>query len=169
MHNPLTHFLKKALLLVVASLFITWCSAQTASPCRVVKLDTEEHIKEAEPCVLIAANDILSRPLSGNDQTYHEQRAFILSWADKTSDYTFALNGKIVSICEEKDNMLLFGVYIACMAKAALEAKSSEIGTKAVELFVSYVSDPDNGVKKTGKIKKLISDQKAGNLDKYIN
>lgn len=159
--------MKKTILIIFSSLFITACFGQTSHSCDTVYLNTETNIKNADPCVLIAAEYVLTHPLYGNPQIYHDYRAFILAWMDKTPDYTFSLNDKMMSICKEDDNLLLFGVYTTCLAKAAVQLKK-DFNSEAIKLFVEYVKNPDNKVKQTSKVKKLIDDFNANKIDKYI-
>lgn len=160
--------MKKALLIILISLFTSVCFGQTSHSCDTVYLNTETNIKNAEPCVLLAAEYVLTRPLHGNPKLYHDYRGFILAWIDKTPDYVFSLNDKMMAICKEDDNILLFGVYTTCLAKAALQEKNNDFSSEAIKLFVDYVKNPVNKVKQTSKIKKLIEDFKAGKIDKYI-
>jgi len=160
--------MKRAILIFFSSLLVTVCFAQTSNSCDTVRLNNEVNIKNAEPCVLIAADYVLSQPLHGNSKVYHEYRSFILSWMEKTPDYTFSLNDKMMAICKEGDNLLLFGVYTTCLSKAAVQLKK-DFNTEAIKLFVDFVKKPENKVKQTSKIKKLIEDFNANKIDKYIN
>jgi hypothetical protein len=160
--------MKKKLLFLFVCLAISATSlGQTDHQCDTVYLKTVQNIKDAEPCVLIAADYVLSKPLHGNVQLYSDYRGFILSWMDKTPDYTFSLNDKMMAICSDEENLLLFGVYISCLAKAAVQNKQDFV-PDAIKLFVTYVKNPDNKVAQTSKVKKLIADFDNNNIDKYI-
>lgn len=159
--------MKKTMLIILSFLFVSICIGQTNHTCDTVYLNTETNIKNADPCVLIAAEYVLTHPLHGNAKIYHDYRGFILAWMDKTPDYTFSLNDKMMAICEEDDNILLFGVYTTCLAKASIQLKK-DFNSEAIKLFVDYIKKTDNQVKQTSKVKKLIQDYNANKIDKYI-
>jgi hypothetical protein len=160
--------MKRTILILIGGLILsTVCIGQTSQTCDTVYLKTEKNLKNAEPCVIIAADYVLSNPLHGNVQLYYDYRRFILAWMDKTPDYSFSLNDKMMAICKEGDNLLLFGVYTTCLAKAAIQAKSDFV-SEAIGLFVNYIKNPDNKVAQTSKIKKLIEDFNSNKIEKYI-
>lgn len=109
---------------------------------------------------------MLAQPLHTSSELYTEYRKFIMAWMEKTPDYTFSLNGKMAGFSTEADNVQLLGVYMACMSKAALEGKK-DFYPQAIKLFVDFVSNPNNKVKQTAKLKKLIEDSKANQIEKY--
>ncbi len=157
---------KVAIILLVSISYINLTFGQITHTCDTVYLKSEANIKNAEPCVSQATDYVLSHPLHGNVQLYSDYRAFILAWMDKTPDYTFSLNDKIVDLCKEDDNELLFGVYTTCLAKAALQSKKG-FEKEAVKLLAKYVANPDYKVKQTSKIKKFIEDSNSNKIDKY--
>lgn len=159
--------MKKIIILLAGSFFTTLSYGQVSHSCDLVYLSNETNIRNADSCVNIAADYVLTHPLHGNAQIYHDYRGFILAWMDKTPDYTFSLNDKMMKICKEDDNLLLFGVYTTCLAKAALQFKK-DFNSEALKLFVTYIKNTDNKVKQTAKVKKLIEDFNANKIDKYI-
>jgi len=116
--------------------------------------------------LIITVNYILEHPLVGNPQIYNDYIGFILTWMDKTPEYTFNLNDKILTLCKD-DNLLLFNVYLACLAKTAIETKKNDVPA-ALKLLVIYLERTDNKVRRTSKIKKMIQDVKEGKVEKYI-
>jgi hypothetical protein len=128
--------MEKLIYLILAFFLATVSYGQATEACNQESLEKESNLKNAEPCVLIAADYILSQPLHGNEQKYYEYRKYILAWMEKTPDFTFALNANIIDICNDEENILLFGVYISCLAKAALEHKQS-FDPEAIKLFVN--------------------------------
>jgi hypothetical protein len=159
--------MKKIIILFASSLFTVFSYGQTTHTCDTVYLKNETNIKNAEPCVNAAADYVLAHPLHGNKQIYNDYRGFILAWMDKTPDYTFSLNEKMMELCKEDDNILLFGVYTTCLAKAALKVKK-EFNAEAIKLFANYIKNPENKVTQTSKVKKLIEDFNSNKIDKYI-
>ena len=85
---------------------------------------------------------------------------------DKTPDFSFSLNSKVLELCKD-DNLSLFNVYLTCLAKAAIETKKKYV-PGAIKLFVAYLEKPENKVKRTSKIKKMIADVQEDKLEKYI-
>lgn len=158
--------MKKIVLILACSMYANMSFAQTADPCDSVSFKTPADIKKSEACVLQASSYILSKPISGNPPLYDVYSAFILTWMDKSPDYTFALNENIMKVFGDKDP--LFGVYLTCMAKAALDAKKVN-NEGAIKLLVDYITNTDNKVKQTSKVKDLVEAQKAGKISKYIN
>lgn len=135
-------------------------------PCDSVYLQTATNVKTDDPCLKKATAYILERPLFGNSKPYYNYMGFILSWMDKTPDFTFNLNDKVVALCKD-DNLSLFNVYLSCLAKAAIENKKDYVPV-ALRLFVAYLENPSNKVKHTSKIKKMIEDVRENNIEKYI-
>jgi hypothetical protein len=161
----------KKYIFILAGILLTAnvCFSQTTQNCDTVNLKTVDDIKNAGPCIITAADYVLSMPLHGNVQLYYDYRSFILVWMEKTPDHTFTLNSKMTAICQEDENLLLFGVYTTCLAKAAVESKDGDFVSEAIKLFVEYISNAENKVKKTSKITKLIDDFDNNKIDKYIN
>lgn len=116
--------------------------------------------------MLTGTDYILTRPLYGNPDLYDHYLRFIMTWMEKTPDYTFSLNNKIIELCKD-DNLLLFNVYVSCLAKGAIEEKKAN-SIKAVKLFAAYVKNAENKVRQTSKIKKLIREVEDGQLEKYL-
>ena len=156
---------KKITLILVCFFFISIVDAQEQTSCDSAYLQTATDIKTADPCLLTAAKYVLDRPLNGNPKLYYNHLGFLLSWMDKTPDFTFSLNNKIIALCKD-DNLSLFNVYVACLAKAAIEAKKDFVPV-ALKLFVTYIEKPQNNVKQTSKIKKLVSDIHENKIEKY--
>jgi hypothetical protein len=166
--NSNNKIMKKTILILIGGLLISITGfGQTSQKCDTVTLNTAENVTKAEPCVLIAADYVLSKPLHGNVQLYSDYRKFVLSWMDKSPDYTFTLNEKMMAICQEEDNILLFGVYTTCLAKAAIQTKKDFV-PEAIKLFVNYIKDPHNKVVQTAKVKKLIGDYANNKIEKYL-
>ncbi len=141
-------------------------NAQENSSCDSLYLKSIIHIQSNDPCLIIAANYVFTHPLYGNTKVYYNYMGFILTWMEQTPDFTFTLNEKIISLCKD-DNLSLFNVYLTCLAKAALENKSGYV-SEALRLFTAYLKNPENKVKATSKIKKMIADVEEGKLEKYI-
>ena len=77
-----------------------------------------------------------------------------------TPDYTFEIGKEAMDLT--KGNNDLLGLYLAAMSKVVLDEKGDEklsneqIYNQAEEILVNYCSDPDNKIKPSKKIKKII-------------
>ncbi|HET6224757.1 MAG TPA: hypothetical protein VFF27_00665 [Bacteroidia bacterium] len=158
--------MKKSILLILCSVFAVNTYAQDVLTCDSVYRQTARVINRDEPCLLTAINYVLEHPLNDNSKTYDDCIRFILTWMDKTSEFSFDLNGNVLELCKG-DNLLLFNVYLASLAKPAVETKKLDIPV-ALNVFAAYLETPENKVKLTSKLKKFISNVKANEIDKYL-
>jgi hypothetical protein len=154
----------KQLIALITCLFTL--SIGFAQNCETVSLKTDEEAKAAEPCVIKAADYALSKPLHNSDVLVSSYRQFIIAWMTKTPDYSFTITSKVADLCKDDANVLLFGIYNTCMAKAALQNKS-DFGKEGIKLLVDYIKKKDNGVAQTAKVKKLLADYEKGDVKKY--
>ncbi len=153
--------------IIVAILIATISIAQDQPDCSTIKLKTQEEVNAAEPCVNQLCDLVLSKPLGESGEKGHEARKTILSWMDKSPKHAFSINNKMMKLCEG-ENVLLFGVYMTCLAKGAIE-NGKGFEKKSLELFVKYVRNVDNKVYETTAIRKLIQDWEKGKVEKYLN
>ncbi len=160
--------MKRNLTLLFYLLLAVNLYSQTPPSCDNVSLKTDEDVKNANPCVVLAAEKLLAQPLNANAEANKEITAFIFAWMDKTHEFTFALGQKMMVFSSEKGNESLLPVYLGCLAKAAVE-KKKDFMPDAIKLFAAYVKNPDNKVKQTSKIKKLIKDVDDNKVEKYID
>ena len=158
--------MKKSILVVICSLFIFNLYAQDHFNCDSVYLQAKHVIKSDEPCLMTAINYVLDRPLIDNSEVHKYSMGFVLTWMEKTPEFTFNLNDNVLNLCKD-DNLPLFNIYLSCLAKAAIETKKDYIPA-ALKLFVTYLERPDNKVKQTAKIKKMMAQVKEGKLEKYM-
>jgi hypothetical protein len=156
---------KKSILFIICSLIAFHHQAQVSATCDSVYKQPERVIKSNEPCLMTAINYVLEHPLTDNSKAYTDCMRFVLTWMEKTPDFTFDLNGNVLALCKN-DNLPLFNVYLASLSKPAVETKKLDIPA-ALHLFIAYMEKPENKVKQTSKVKKMIADVKANELDKY--
>jgi len=158
-------------LLLFVILFVSFqISAQEIDECLDIPLQKAEEVNQAEPCILKLSDYVLSQPLQGGKNQGKSQLALakVISWMSVTPHYTFELkDNKLMKIFQDKENELLFGIYMVTLTKAAL-TKQKPDAKYALELFVNYVKNPKNKVKQTKAIKKLIKDWEKGKIDAYI-
>jgi hypothetical protein len=134
--------------------------------CDSAYLKNTTTIETNDSCLKAGADYVLSCPLHGNPAQHDHYMQFIQSWMEKTPDFTFNLNDKILNLCK-KDNLLLFNIYLACLTKAAIEERKAD-SHRAIRLFAAYVQKPENRVKQTARIKKLIADVANNEIQKYL-
>lgn len=156
--------MRKSLLLVFLAINC-FAYGQISDSCKTIRMKTPIDIKNCEPCILQYTNYVLMQKLWESGETGHEARTAILAWMDKTPDYTFALNSEIMKVCKG-DNVLLFGVYTTCLAKAALTTQG-DFNQEAIRLFVGYIRNPESNVKMDGKATKLIDAFDRNDYQKY--
>ena len=157
--------MKKNVLLILFIAINYFANGQISESCQSIQMKTPQEIKSSEPCILEYANYVLNKKLGDSDETASIARKAIISWMEKTPDYTFTLNTSLLKVCKD-DNILLFGVYMACMTKAALTTKG-DFNKEGIKLFVEYIINPTNNVKQDKNVKKLIDDYNKNNFEKY--
>jgi|GEM_PF-3166823 len=168
--RSLNHKMRSVLLATV----FTCCALTTFSQeteYDKIAVKTPEECKLAEPKVLEAANLTLDKPLRVKDNAILKARSLVVAWMSNTSDYTFSINEKILKLT--KSNELLFGLYMACMAKYALEhpdkAKNeTQLQMGSYTILADYIEKKENGVEITKPIEKFLAARKAGKLEEYI-
>ena len=132
-----------------------------------VKLSIDSTLAAYEPCVVRAADNILSKPLDFESREILNNRALVINWMDKTPLFTFNLNPMMLEICIEKSNTELMSIYLSCLSKCAINNRKDYM-EKAVLMFVEYIKGDEHGVKKTSKVKKLLKAADEKDLTAYL-
>ena len=138
--------------------------SQLTEQCKTVKLGSKEELQTAEVCIDQLADFVLSKPL--RDDEAHKARVIILAWMEKTPNFTFSINANLLKVCKG-ENILLFGIYMTSMAKAALLG-NEEFNEEALKIFMDYIKIPENDVAKTKEIEKLLTSWDKMDYDKYV-
>lgn len=146
-------------------------SAQDLPNYEQIRLEQGPDYKPAEPAVLQAANYILSTPMAKDDLDRAKSTQFLLRWMTGTPDYTFSLGGSISKAVSNQTDLL--GVYMAAMAKYALENKDmakdeKKVNLEATKIMLVYCEDSKNNVKLNKTLKKMIEANKEGNLESML-
>src|ERR1700712_223884 len=106
--------------------FFVFCSlcanAQTLPNFDLIKLEKSSDYKAADPFVLQTATYLLSTPFKKESKDRMSSLQFISKWMYGTPDHSFVFTDMVDKI--GKDNGDLFGIYMAAMAKYALENKA---------------------------------------------
>jgi tellurite resistance protein len=88
-----------------------------------------------------------------------------------TPDYTFSLGGNISKAVANNEDLL--GVYMAAMAKYALENSAvakdeKKVNLEATKMMLAYCEDEKNNVKLNKTLKKMIEANKEGKLESML-
>jgi len=156
----------KLLLILLIALISHQITAQDIAGCESVSLKTKADIKASEPCIKQLSTFALAQPMTGSSEEGHYARKVVYAWIEKTPDYSFSLNKKIMKIFNG-DNLLLFTTYTVCLANAAL-SKGNNFEKYGLELFVKYIRNPENKVHQSKLVLKLISDWDNSKVSKYL-
>lgn len=145
--------------------------AQTMPDFDLVKMDNTADFKTAEPFVLQTCNFLLSTPVvKGNDNRLKSMQ-FIYKWMSGTNDFSFTFEDDVSKMI--KDNPDLVGLFMAGMAKYALENRATmpdvkKIKLNAVTALLSYCENSHNKIKITKQVKKLLEARDAGKLQEML-
>jgi len=121
---------------------------------------TAESYQTEKGKVLAAANYLLDNPSNQAELIRLSATQYLLKWMEGTPDYTFHINKDAVDLT--KGNSDLLGLYFAAMTKVVLEDANGtaltedEIYNKSEGLLVDYCANPDNKMKPSKKIKKIL-------------
>ena len=123
------------------------------------EFESADSYKPAEKNVLMCANYLFSNPIDYEELNRKYSLQYILKWMMGTPDYTFDIGAKASELTKGSDD--LFGLYMAAMTKTVLENEkldSDEIYNRSEKILVDYCSNPDNHIKPSKKIKKLLKE-----------
>ncbi|MGB5943378.1 MAG: hypothetical protein WBG71_10890 [Leeuwenhoekiella sp.] len=126
--------------------------------------ETEASYTEAHTQVLQAANYLFENPADKAEADRLYALGYIINWMQGTPDYTFSISDEATKLT--KGNQDIFGLYWAAMTKAVLEnpdkkMSDDEVHEKATDILVAYCANPENNMKPSRKIKKLIKARKG--------
>lgn len=144
--------------------------AQQVPPFGQYKLNNDKDFKMADSIVLRTATFLLSTPIDQNVAVRLKAGHFVMKWMEGTPDYTFSLEQNAIKYLSGNVDLML--LYMASMAKYALETKSNDVKVttiNGVKILLGYVNNPANDVKMDKKLKKLSDANNKGNLDEFLN
>ena len=151
--------MKKLFLFTVVYLLAINIQAQNFEELADYKFDSEESYETAEPQVLKAANYLFESPANVTQIKRLNAVRYIINWMQGTPDYTFEISKNATDLT--KGNSDLLGLYMAAMTKVVLDDSDKSLNTDEIykrseELLVTYCENPENHIKPSRKIKKLI-------------
>ncbi|HVG16307.1 MAG TPA: hypothetical protein VM935_15155 [Chitinophagaceae bacterium] len=161
--------MKQAFLICLFSITAHFCFAQ--SPYNEIALEQKEDYKKAEKDILKAAGYLFNSPYDKDDLERLYAIEFIMKWMSGTPDYKFELNEKYSKPFSSETDLI--GLYMAAMAKYAVENREKKIdpdniSLAAVKIILDYSNKPSNNLKQTGELKKMNAALKKGELQKYF-
>jgi hypothetical protein len=163
--------MKKTFVTLLVCFVSCFAFGQSLPDFKAIKIENAADCKTAEPHVLQAANYNLSTPFSSKDITRLESLSFLVRWMSATPDYQFTIDQTVSKLMKGNDDVL--GLYMAAMAKYAVENKSNSkdqnlIKLNAVSSILTYAENPVNNFKLTKNLKKLSEAKANGELEKAL-
>ncbi|MFT5602535.1 MAG: hypothetical protein ACI9N1_002794 [Flavobacteriales bacterium] len=155
------------LILTLLLLSTTSITSQTEDECLDISLKKKD-IKNSEYCISELCYTVLNTSFEADSQDLFQSQLAqltILKWTEK-SEFNFVLSQKMMDLCES--DYRLIGIYIASMAKAAIELQSNHFQEKAIGYFAEFIRNKALGVKQTKRLKKFIANYRAGEIEQYL-
>ena len=154
----------KKIILVITILLVSHVSiAQNFDELENYEFKSVESYKTEQGKVLLCANYLFNNPANKSELNRLTSIQYIMKWMMGTPDYTFEIGGKAMELTKGNDDLL--GLYMAAMSKVVIEntdgkLSNDEIYNKSEEILVNYCSKPDNKMKPSRKIKKMLKSRK---------
>lgn len=154
--------MKKFILVIIVQMLIGNVIGQDFSKLDAVKFQTAQDYKKAESTVLECSNYLLNNPAKQNESNRMYAIQYILKWMGGTPDYTFSIGEETVELTKGDENLL--PIYLAALTKTVLENPTktfteNEMFQNAKELLVNYCSKPENEIKASKPIKKILKER----------
>ncbi len=132
-------------------------AAQTY-PYRDIKLEKPADYKATEKMAASAANFLLTTPYAEVNADRAGALKFLNDWMTGTRDYQFYFKGRAADVTED---LGLFSLYLAAMAKFTLENKAEAanplvVDMNASKIVLAYCDDPKNNFKLKKKFRKIL-------------
>jgi hypothetical protein len=163
--------MKKFILLALTLLTLGNANAQlNIYNLKTITLEEEADYKNAEPVALEVANLLLAMPIDKAVTEREDAGDFLYNWMIGTPDYVFGTGRMRIILGED---LHLIGISFAAQVKYALEnqrsVRNEPEAQKAVWMTIAeYVSNKQNHVSMTPKLKELCRAFKSGQIDEFI-
>jgi len=155
------------IILLIASVRIY---SQSPSQYDNVLLTNASEFRKAEPQVMLAADYVYNSPIDKDDAHRTNAIRFIMKWMQGTPDYSFPIDETLTKIT--KNDNELFGVYMACITKYALQkgkgTDREDIKYNSFLLLANYCENPANNYRVRGEVKKMIDAKNQNKLKEYL-
>lgn len=162
--NQKPSFMKKGIFIVLFVITVQLSFSQNFNQLANYEFDTAESYKAEENNVLLCANYLFNNPADQAEMNRLISIQYIIKWMTGTTDHTFELDEKSMELTKGNDDLL--GLYMAAMSKVVIENNqekltNEEIHNRSEEILVEYCSNPDNKMKPSKKIKKILKSKKS--------
>jgi hypothetical protein len=139
-------------------------TSQDFSGLKNYKLEAAGDYKPAEKQLLECCDFLLNNPVKQNELDRNYAIQFIMRWMEGTPDYTFNIDKEVMDLTGGESELL--SLYFAALSKAVVNepvlAESQEqLTSKATDILLDYCANPDNQVKNSKKIKKLLKTRQS--------
>ena len=153
--------MKKYILILVFNFMAIYAFSQDYSKLSSFEFKNAKDYANAKPQVLECANYLLDNPININESNRLISVQYILKWMEGTSEYTFSIGEKAMELTKGKSE--LFSLYLTTMTKVVLEnpdekLTDTQIHEKTQEYLIKYCSNPDNKLKPSKAMKKIIKE-----------
>jgi hypothetical protein len=151
--------MKTSIFIIALSLVTIGAFSQDFSNLKNQKFKNSVDYKNAEPKVLECSNYLLNNPIDKDELNRLNSFQYVLKWMEGTEDYTFSIGEQAMELT--KGNPDLLTMYLTSMTKTVLdnsdlELSDDQVQEKATEYLVEYCSKPENNLKPSKKIKKIL-------------
>lgn len=151
--------MKTTIFIIALNLLTIGAFSQDFSNLNDINFNNSEDYKNAEPKVLECSNYLLNNPIDKDELNRLNSFQYLFKWMEGTSDYTFSIGEQAMELTKGKADLLT--MYFVSMTKAVLdnsklELSDDQIQEKATEYLIEYCSNPENNLKPSKKMKKII-------------
>lgn len=150
--------------IILALLYFTVGTAYTQVYSKLKKINFTAHSDyvKSEPLVMECVDFVLDGPPKENETDKEDASKFIIRWMEGTPDHTFTIASDFTDLTGGRED--LSGLYFASLVKATIENKSKslyldEVNIKARDIYLDYCADPENKVRNTKAVKKLLKER----------
>lgn len=152
------------ILFIAVQLFTVALFSQDYSSLDKDNLKTPEDFKNAESTVLECSNYLLSNPVDKEVQNRLNAFQYLFQWMEGTPDYTFSIGEEAIDLTKGNPEMLT--LYFASLSKTVLDAEdinltNEQIQVQATEHLINYCTNPQNNLKPTKGMKKIMKSKKS--------
>jgi hypothetical protein len=134
-----------------------------------LEFKTKDDFQKHEAKIKEMAEYILANPVD-DSPTRKIAMMNIIKWMTGTPDHNFIVDGSIMDLAKNNDEVL--PLYMASATKASLDVRgkdAQQLKLDAFELLLSYCSSKANGVKANKEMKKALSARESGRLKEYLS
>jgi hypothetical protein len=164
--------MKTILSLLFLSIFSTAAFSQDPVIWEGLKLKSKSDYRNAEPEVKKCVAYLLEHRYDKDEVVSRSASRLLLRWMTGTKEYHFSIYANIGSYYTEDESTLLI-IYMAALAKMGFESpaaladqKTSETG--AFKIIAEYCEKPENKVKQTPAVRKLIKANHDGDVARVL-